>query len=79
MSTILPKFTGTETVFEVSNYLSGIIFIDDLSINEDKYSCHIYTNPNAKHKLRIGGSYLERIVDLGDDRSILDNLENDNY
>jgi hypothetical protein len=66
MSDVVSKFRGDETVFEVSNYLSGIIFIDDLSINENKYSCHIYMNPNAKNKLNYGISYLEQVVAQGD-------------
>ena len=79
MSAIVSKYTGSETVFEVSNYLSGIIFIDDHSIKEDQYSCHIYTNPNAKYKLKYGSLYLQQIVASGDNRSIWDNLEYDNY
>lgn len=79
MSAIESKYTGSETVFEVSNYLSGIIFIDDHSIKETQYSCHIYMNPNAKNKLKYGISYLQQIVALGDKRSTWDNLEYDNY
>lgn len=79
MSAIEPKYIGSETVFEVSNYLSGIIFIDDHSIKEDQYSCHIYMNPNAKNRLKYGSSYLQQIVALGDNRGIWDDLEYDNY
>lgn len=79
MSDIVPKYIGPETAFEVSNYLSGIIFIDDLSIKEDRYSCHIYMNPNAKHKLKHGDLYLQQIIAFGDKRGVLDDMENDNY
>lgn len=79
MSAIVSKYTGSETIFEVSNYLSGIIFIDDHSTKEDQYSCHIYINPNAKNKLEYGSSYLRQIVSLGDSRGVWDDLENDNY
>lgn len=79
MSAIVSKYTGSETIFEVSNYLSGIIFIDDHSTKEDQYSCHIYINPNAKNKLEYGSSYLRQIVSLGDSRGVWNDLENDNY
>lgn len=75
MSAIVSKYTGSETIFEVSNYLSGIIFIDDHSTKEDQYSCHIYINPNAKNKLEYGSSYLRQIVSLGDSRGVWDDLK----
>ena len=79
MSEIVSKYKGTETVFDVSNHLSGIIFIDDQSLKVDKYSCHIYLNPNATNKLSFGRHYLEQLVALGDKRGILDDMEHDNY
>lgn len=79
MSEIVSKYKGTETVFDVSNHLSGIIFIDDQSLTVDTYSCHIYLNPNATNKLSFGRLYLEQLVALGDKRGILDDMEHDNY
>lgn len=79
MSSIVPEYNGPETVYEVSNYLSGIIFIDDHSIESDDYTCHVFLNPNSKNKLGSGISYLEQIVANGDNRSFFDDMAHDNY
>lgn len=79
MSSIEPRYKGKETVFEVSNHLTGLIFIDDHSIKKDKYTCHIYLNPNATNKLTFGRSYLEQLVSQGCCGGIIDDMEYDNY
>lgn len=79
MASIVNKFSGSESVYEVSKYLSGIIYLDDHIIKEDKYTCHIYTNPNAINGIRYGRSYLEQIVAGGDSRSLFDDMIHDNY
>lgn len=79
MASIVNKFSGSESVYEVSRYLSGIIYLDDHIIKEDKYTCHIYTNPNAINWIRYGRSYLEQIVAGGDSRSLFDDMIHDNY
>lgn len=79
MNTIVPKFQGTDTVFDVSRHLSGMIFIDDNSIKESGYSCNVIMNPNA---LKINASarhYLESLVQNGDERGVFDDLVHDNY
>ena len=76
---INPKYTGTESPHEVSQHLSGIIFIDDHSIFTDTYSCHIYLNPNAVNPITLGDSYLHEIVRVADSRSVIDDFIGDNY
>ena len=79
MSSVVPKFQGKETVYEVSRHLAGIIFIDDYSINEDSYSCHIVMNPNAINPRPIMDAYMLSLAADGDKRSIYDDLKYDNY
>ncbi len=79
MSQIVPKFTGPETVFEVSQHITGLIFIDDNSINEENYSCHVFMNPNALHPKPLMNSYLISLVGDGNERGLFDDLMHDNY
>lgn len=79
MVDINPKYKGTETPHEISQHLSGIIFIDDHSIHTDTYSCHIYLNPNATNPIRFGRSYLHEVVRAADSRCALDDFKGDNY
>lgn len=79
MKNIVPDFKGTETIFDVSKHLTGIIFIDDNIIKEDSYSCSVYLNPNAINRNNLIPDYLQNIVKGGDQRSIYDDLKYDNY
>lgn len=79
MVDINPKYIGSESPHEVSQHLSGIIFIDDHSIFTDTYSCHTYLNPNAVNPITIGYSYLHEVVRLADNRSVIDDFRGDNY
>lgn len=82
-STISPGFTGTETIYDISTYLSGIVFLEDNTILSDKpestnVKSSVYLNPNAKNKLPSYGSmtsgYLQKICN-----NSFDNFEEDNY
>lgn len=79
MNNIVPRFSGTETVDEVSRHLCGIIFIDDKIINEDSYSCNVIMNPNALNNHRMADHYLMSLVEKGDKRGLYDDLSFDNY
>jgi hypothetical protein len=57
-----PKFIGTETVFDIIKKVSGILFLEDCSIealcpDECNVNSFFYINPNADHK--IEGSCFE--------------------
>ena len=76
-----PKFTGEQTVFEVSQYLSGILFLEDNAILSDKpndtnVKGYLYLNPNAKHSLNrsIARHYLFSLVGIN-----FEDFEDDNY
>jgi len=80
-STYNPKFTGTETIFEISTYLSGIIFLNDNTIlstdpNSTNVDCSIYLNPNAKNNLTrsIANNYLHGVCNR-----VFDDFVDDNY
>lgn len=79
MKDINPKYTGSETPYEISRHLSGIMIIDDHSIETDTYSCHVYLNPNAVNPIKYGRSYLHQVVQDADKRSIIDDFRGDNY
>lgn len=76
-----PKFSGTETIYEMSTHLSGIIFLDDNAILSDdpgqtNVRCSVFLNPNAKHKLAgsLAIHYLDAICNLE-----FDDFKDDNY
>ncbi len=79
MNAIVKKYQGKETVYDVSRHLTGIIFIDDNSVNDDRYTCNIITNPNAKNPCPTIEHYLLSLVQNGDNRSLMDDLKHDNY
>lgn len=79
LNTIVPNFVGTDTIFEVSRHLAGIIFIDDHCIKKDSYSCNVIMNPNAANTNTSMVSYIESLVAKGDKRSMFDDLIYDNY
>lgn len=79
MNSVVSKFNGTDTVFEVSKHLAGIVFIDDNSIKEDSYSCNVIMNPNAANVHATAEHYLMSLVMNGDKRGLYDDLRHDNY
>lgn len=82
MNTIVPQYQGKETVYEVSQRITGLIFIDDFSIDkEGRYAAYIYLNPNAVNKfIHMEYYYLLNIANYGTkNKGIVDNFEYDNY
>lgn len=82
-STISPGFSGTDSLYDVSTYLTGIIFLEDDTILSHKpditnVKSSIYLNPNAKNALPGAGSmvngFLHKICN-----NAFDNFEDDNY
>lgn len=75
------SFTGTETIFDVSKDLSGIIFLEDTTILGKKPSdrnvkSYVYLNPNANNKISRSLAH-DYLIFLGN--SDYDDFENDNY
>jgi hypothetical protein len=74
------RFTGEQTIYEVSQNLSGIIFLEDNSIlsktpEKTNVEAYVYLNPNAKNPIKnLQYDYLLGIAD-GD----FDNFQYDNY
>lgn len=79
MKSILPKFSGQETIMEVSRHLTGIIFIRDNSITEDSITVCSYMNPNAANTSHLIKDWFLNMPQLGDTRSIFDDFDHDNY
>ncbi len=74
-------FNGEETIYEISQYLSGILFLEDKTIlSEDSevtnVQAYLYSNPNAKKPLAKSRAwnYLLSIQHSG-----FDDFEHDNY
>ncbi|MBR8758707.1 hypothetical protein [Porphyromonas levii] len=78
MQELKADFSGDQTVYEVSKKLSGIVFVDDLSIKEEAYNCWIYINPNADNKSPRIRSYFGELLRNAKD-GIYDDFEYDNY
>jgi hypothetical protein len=78
---ILPRFNGTEMIYEVSKHLAGIVFMEDntiLSKEPDKTNVDsfIYLNPNARNP--IAGGVADSFL-MGLHNKEYDNFEFDNY
>lgn len=76
-----PKFTGSQTIYEVSNNISGIIFLEDNTVlskdnNLSNTKSFVYLNPNAKNSLN---KTLARDFLLGLHNAEFENFEHDNY
>lgn len=79
MSMLNNAYSNTTTIRKLSKYLSGIIFIEDLSIKKDSYNIYIYINPNAKYKLRHSMKiYFDELFRRATS-SEYDDFEYDNY
>ncbi|MCX6291627.1 MAG: hypothetical protein NT126_07660 [Bacteroidetes bacterium] len=75
------KFTGSQTIYQISNFLSGIIFLEDNTIlskepNQTNVKSYVYLNPNAINSLNR--SLVQEFL-LGLHNSEYDDFENDNY
>jgi hypothetical protein len=75
------KFTGNHTIYEVSNHLSGIIFLEDntiLSKDPDKTNVKsfVYLNPNAVKPLTksLASDFIRGLHNLE-----YDDFDHDNY
>lgn len=74
-------FTGEQTIFELSNHLSGIIFLEDNTIlsnepNKTNVKSYVYLNPNAVKPLSksLAGSFI-----MGLHNTAFDDFQYDNY
>jgi hypothetical protein len=77
--TLLKSFAGTETLSQVTDKLSGGIFLEDRCVtspepDQQNVRGFTYLNPNAAHK--ISGLFRDYLSDL---RLLVDDLEHDNY
>lgn len=78
-SSKLKKFQGSETLAEVTQKLSGVLFLEDKSITSSvataqNIEAFAYLNPNATHK--TSGHFRTYLSTLG---FAVDDFENDNY
>lgn len=78
---IAPSFTGSETIYQISNYISGIVFLEDYTIQSDKHNetnvkSYVYLNPNAVNSLSrsLSSDFLRGLHNI-----VYDDFENDNY
>lgn len=79
-NTFNSKFNGEETVFEVTNNLSGIIFLEDNCIkgenpDSSNINVYVYLNPNSKNPLGSFARDYIHSIKLND----FDDFEYDNY
>lgn len=77
--TLLKPFAGPESLAQVTDKLSGVVFLEDSCIttskpDEQNIRGFAYLNPNAVHK--VGGLFRNYLSGLG---LIVDDLEHDNY
>lgn len=75
-SEIIPDYIGNDTQYSLSRCLTGIIFIEDYSIERtiDKYKTFIYLNPNARNCRPSLIPYLEQLPN-----AMIDDFGFDNY
>lgn len=71
------KFQGEHSVFDVTRHLSGILFLEDHSLNEDRFSGYLFLNPEAIHSMgRTSMFCIEYMRELG---VYVDDFQYDNY
>lgn len=78
-NSLLKSFKGNETVAQVTESLSGVLFLEDISItssnaNDLNVKGFAYLNPNAKNK--VGPYFREHLSSLG---VLMEDFEYDNY
>ncbi|MDP2174224.1 MAG: hypothetical protein Q8J62_10665 [Candidatus Cloacimonadaceae bacterium] len=81
LSTFNSKFKGNESLYQVSNSLSGIVFLEDdtiLSNVPDRVNVksYVYLNPNASNPIQrtLGYDYIRELAN-----SVIEDFEHDNY
>lgn len=77
--TFVKEFAGEETISQVSEMLSGVLFLEDDSIEsssaeKQNVKGYTYLNPNAKRK--IGSDFRHYLSSLN---CLVDDFEHDNY
>lgn len=77
-NSINPQYRGKGLAKHVARKLTGLIFIDDNSINGNGYDAYIYTNPNATNKSPRLLTYLEEILRHAHEGDY-DDFAHDNY
>lgn len=77
-SSINPQYRGKGLAKHVARKLTGLIFIDDNSINGNGYDAYVYINPNATNKCPRLSTYLEEILRHAHERDF-DDFAHDNY
>jgi len=78
-TTLLSNYQGNETLAQVTQSLTGVLFLEDKSITasnplDHNINAYAYLNPNATHK--ISGHFREHLSALGFYR---DDFQHDNY
>ncbi len=78
-NSLLKSFKGSETISQVTDKLSGVLFLEDTSIEnsnpeDQNVKGFAYLNPNAKHK--VSGQFREYLSSL---RFNVDDMAHDNY
>lgn len=77
-NSINPQYRGKGLAKHVARKLTGLIFIDDNSINGNGFDAYIYTNPNASNKCPRLHTYLEEILRHAQEGDY-DDFIHDNY
>lgn len=82
MSELVADFSGDQSVWEVSNDISGILFLEDRSIlgnsrNKSKLNGYWYFNPNSKN--RLNHPDFRNWLHMDSEVSVLDDFRYDNY
>lgn len=80
-NTFASNFSGSHSIYQVSNNLSGIIFLEDNTIlsndpDQTNVRSFVYLNPNANHKVidSLASDYV-----IGLRNTEYDNFEHDSY
>ena len=79
LAPVLKSYKGNETISEVTDKISGVIFLEDTSIEStDTASLNVkgfaYLNPNAKNK--VSRQFKDYLLRLG---LAVDDFGHDNY
>ncbi|WP_345977562.1 hypothetical protein [Sulfurimonas sp. HSL3-7] len=77
---IYKKYSGQESIFDITKQLSGVLFLEDQSITssepkDQNIKAFAYLNPNANHKIGRG-FYFDYLNNL---EFFIDDFEFDNY
>lgn len=80
-SAVISQYRGEETMWEVSQHLSGIMFIDahTTTKKEHLHDIHLYLNPNAKNKIKGDNPYFDHLMYKPYCSFIVDDFAHDNY